>query len=329
MLAFRSELKLGDAPFRINHKHKLFFTGSCFSQNIGEKLQESKFCTLINPFGVLFNPVSVFQSIEQICTKKQFTETDILFRNNLWFSYDFHSSFSNTQQEQAIHRMNISCTKANEHIASSNYIFITLGTSYVYYLKQTQKAVANCHKQPAKEFSKTRLSLAEAIETLNLLITTISQINQSAHIIFTVSPIRHWKDGAHENNLSKGTLLLAIDECITMNPNRCSYFPAYELIMDDLRDYRFYDADLMHPNKLAIDYIWEKFGSYYFNAETLRLNDKLAKIRHACMHRPFNPDTDQHKSFLQSTLNKVKTLAKQHPQLCFEEEIRYFSEIKS
>jgi len=327
-MEFRSEVKLEPSSVPISHKNQLFFIGSCFSQNIGQKLESAKFPVAINPYGVLFNPVSVSNSLFSILENRVYTEDDLSFNNGLWFSYDLHGSFANQSKTLCLQQINDATCSAHQKLLKSDFLFVTLGTAWVYYLVDNGKAVANCHKQPSKLFEKKRLEPEEVFQQLSGVIKQLQIHRPSLQIYFTVSPVRHWRDGAHENNLSKSSLLLAIDK-LTASFGNCHYFPAYELVLDDLRDYRFYDADMMHPNSMAVDYIWEKFSGRFFSEETRILNKELKKIEQAYKHRPFNPDTDQHKSFLKSTLNKVKTLSNNCPYIFLDEEIRYFSESKN
>lgn len=324
-MQFRTEIEIAKSDCDITYNDKVFFIGSCFSNNIGSKMLENKFQTYVNPFGTLFNPASIANSLEAIVTKKVYTSDDITETNGLWFSYDFHSSFSSPHQDDVLLSINNKITEAHDFLKKSSYLVITLGTAWVYALADTKALVANCHKQPAALFQRYRLSTQLVSATLSNCIQLLRRFNPELQIIFTVSPIRHWKDGAHENTLSKATLLLGIDDLISMFKGITHYFPAYELVMDDLRDYRFFEKDMLHPNNQAIEYIWEKFSASYFNAKTVSLKEQIGKIVSAKQHRPFNPDTEQHKSFLKSFFGKTKALAEQYPLLDFDEELHYFS----
>lgn len=320
---FRTEIKLEKSDFRISHIDKLMFIGSCFTENIGKKLENFKFNIDINPFGILYNPISVKSGLDILLSGKDFTEKDIFYKNELWNSFYHHSRFSHFDKNIALDQINQRINQSKEFITTADYLFITFGTAWVYLYNKTNKIVSNCHKIPAKEFTRKRLSVHEIVHEYKLLIDKLITINQKLKIIFTVSPVRHWKDGAHGNQLSKATLLLTIDELCQKYDN-IAYFPSYEMLMDDLRDYRFYNEDMLHPNDLAVKYIWTKFSDTYFNENTQKLIKHIEKINKAVQHRVINLKSEQYQKFLLSNIKQIKNLNILYPNINFNNELKYF-----
>ena len=296
-MKFRTEINIPPSDFKISHQDKMMMIGSCFVENISEKLKNSAFRIDINPFGIVYNPISVLMTLKDILKQKEYTSENLFFHQEQYHSFSHHSRFSGTNKEAVITNINDRIKTANDFISNADYLFVTFGTSSVYYQAENEQAVANCHKLPAKFFVRKRIPVEEIVEQWHDFIIQLREINPKIKLIFTISPIRHWKDGAHENQISKSVLFLALDKL--MQENEVYYFPSYELIMDDLRDYRFYAEDLLHPNSLAIDYIWEKFGDTYFSSETKQLIKEWENIRQALNHRPFNPDSQEYKRFIE------------------------------
>lgn len=288
--------------------------GSCFSDNIGKKLQQAFFQTAVNPFGVLYNPVSVAQSLNILVDKTIFTEKDIFEYNSLWHSFSHSSFYSNSDKNTFLKKINESSEEASCFLSKTNHLIITLGTAWVFELIKTGKVVSNCHKLPANDFNRRRLTVNEVVGVLSQTFEKLYQFNPQLDIILTVSPIRHWKDGAHENNLSKSTLHLAIDELVNKY-SYASYFPSYEIQMDELRDYRFYAADMMHPSETAIDYIWQRFSETYFDKETMLLKKELEQLRADLNHRPIHPESAEYHKFMMSVEKRKVSLIKEYPEL--------------
>ena len=309
---FRTEIKIPKAKACISYQDNILLFGSCFAENIGKKLSENKFQTDINPFGILYNPNSIENSIRTLLEKKFMTEFYLFFHHGVWNSFTHHGLFSDTSKEICLQKINERINYSSDMLKNAAHLIITFGTAWVYELKATSKVVANCHKLPEKIFNRRCLSIEEIVETYVNLIHCIRLFNPAINIIFTVSPVRHWKDGAHENQLSKSILLLAIDKLQQIFPE-LHYFPAYEIVMDELRDYRFYNEDMLHPNNLAINYIWEKFSETYFSAETIHIQREIAEISTAEAHKPFNPDTKEHQVFLKKLEEKKETLRNKYP----------------
>jgi len=315
----KTEIKLPKYSFDISHGDKIISFGSCFSENIGEKLIDNKFDVCINPFGILFNPISVSKAINDCVSKKDFSEKDLNSNEELFFSFNHHSKFSGLDKNDVLERINNSIDKAHTYLHNSSVLIITIGTAWIYRKKSTNEVVANCYKLQQNEFDKELLSINKVVKDLNESFKLIREINPTINIITTISPVRHWKDGEVENQQSKATLHLALKE-INESNEKNHYFPSYEIMMDELRDYRFYAKDMLHPSEIAIDYIWEKFSSSLFTKETQDLNSKIIQITQAVNHKPFNSESENHKKFQQNILNKIQEIEKDHPTIDFTEE---------
>ncbi|MDR0873236.1 MAG: GSCFA domain-containing protein [Prevotellaceae bacterium] len=313
-MLFRTEISLKKADQQIAYPDNIVLLGSCFAENIGNRLKESKFNVSVNPFGILYNPLSIENALRILLEKRLLSTEDLFPYNGLWHSFAHHGVFSGIDCEETLQNINNQIRISVEKLLKTDFLLITFGTAFVY--EKDGKTVANCHKLPDRFFTRRRLSVQEIVDCYTKLVTDIQQINPKIRFVFTVSPIRHWKDGAHENQLSKSTLLLAINELQT----RCSnidYFPAYEIVLDELRDYRFYEEDMLHPNNQAITYIWEKFSETYFSAETRQIEKEIAQIIKAENHRPLNPQTAEYQLFLQHLDTKKTDFLAKHPFVCF------------
>lgn len=274
-------------PFDINHASQILLIGSCFSENIGKLLSDHKFHVFSNPNGILFNPFSICNSIAGVLDGNTTRQELILERDGLYYSYLHHSSVNAKSREELLSRIAAQNSMTLDFIKRVNYLVITLGSAFYYVHKDLGITVANCHKQPGPVFEKKRIKVPEIVERFSLLLQQLSLLNPALNVIFTVSPVKYLKDGVTENSLSKSTLVLGIHELVEKHSN-CFYFPAYELVNDDLRDYRFYKEDLAHPNQLAIGYIWEKFSAACFNPATQDLNQAIHKLNMALDHRLTN-----------------------------------------
>lgn len=320
---FRTVVAIEDYGFTISHGQQGLMVGSCFAANIGERMEAGKMPVSVNPFGVMYNPLSVVRTLEMLESGDSFTEDRLRYYNGLWFSFSHHGSFSSSDKEQVLQRIDASIEKGHRALMDADYLVLTLGTAWVYQWKESGEVVGNCHKLPAKEFFRYRLEVEDIVAAFDRLFS--SEIYRRKKIVLTVSPIRHLKDGAAENQLSKATLLMAVHRLAGKYENVC-YFPAYELMMDDLRDYRFYEKDMVHPSTVAIDYIWERFCESLIAPESCRLFKRIEKIAAACNHRPFNPDTPQHKAFKAAMLVEIGNILKENKNLDFKDEIACFSE---
>lgn len=306
-------------PFEITHHHKITFIGSCFASNIGQQFAHNKFNSLINPYGVLYNPASVSQCINSVLSTR-FDEKELIEHDGLWHSFAHHGSFSNADKNTCITNINKHHDKANIHLLNSDFLFLTFGTAHIF--EYQGAVVSNCHKLPSKKFTHRRLSVDEIVTIIKGSIANIHQENPKLKIIFTLSPVRYPKEGMNTNSLSKATLLLAIEKLCQME--NCYYFPAYEIVLDELRDYRFFAEDMIHPNNTAIAYLWGKIENSCFNTSTLQLSKQINKITTASQHRPFNSNPDAHQQFLSTMLKKASDLQNKYPEIDLSAEIAYF-----
>ncbi len=309
---------------KITYSDNIFLIGSCFTDHIGRRLRELKFNVLQNPNGILFDPVSVGKSINSYIEMKQYEQSDLFYLNELWQSWKHHSIFSGMIAEEVINRINDSQTKAHAHLQKSDWLIITLGSSFSYRLLENHQPVANCHRAPGQWFAKHLLSIEETTQWLEESIKKLQVFNPGLKIIFTISPVRHIRDGVVENNRSKARLIEAV-HCLAEKYDHIYYFPAYELVIDVLRDYRFYDIDLVHPNYAATEFVFNKFEKSFIAEEAYIFIEEIKKIANGYKHKPFQPETESHKLFLQNALQNVKSLQEKLPQLDFSKEISYFS----
>ena len=323
-MKFHLNYKHPEQPCKISHKDKILLIGSCFSEHIGEKLSEAKFNCHINPNGILFNPSSISQAIRTYLQPDLFSEKLIIQSDNLFHSYQHHGSFSDSDKNTLLNKISEELNTANKVLKSAGYLILTFGTAHVFKLNETNNIVANCHKLPQQNFTRHCLQPAEIINDYHLLITAIRKINPSIKIIFTVSPVKYLREGLIENNRSKSILNYSVHEIIRQNTD-CFYFPAYEIVTDDLRDYRFFKSDLSHPNELAIEYVWGQFSSGFFTEETINLCKELAEITKAASHRPIHPETTQHATFKNNYLKKCQSILEKYPELSLKQEIKSFT----
>ena len=300
---------------RINYNSKLVLLGSCFSKNIGNKLTYFKFQTHQNPFGILFHPKAIENLITNAINEKEYVSKDLIFQDERWHSFDAHSNLSSSNQEILLKKLNSSVQATNKNLKKATHIIITLGTSWVYRSIETGAVVANCHKIPQNKFSKELLSIVEINKSLKTIISLLKSINKDINVLFTVSPIRHLKDGFIENTQSKSHLIAAIHNIVDCK--NVSYFPSYEIMMDELRDYRFYYEDMIHPNKIAINYIWEKFNETWFEENTGSIMKEIELIQKGMAHKPFDKNSEKHQNFLQNLESKKEKIRTQFPFINF------------
>jgi len=324
-MRFFTEIQISEFPDQMDYSKSMMLFGSCFSENIGQKLLDLKFNVDMNPFGILYNPESIANSLRILLKKRIFTENDLFQDRGLWTSFYHHSRFSNVDLEVALEKINSRISSSHEFLKKADFLVITFGTAWVYELRKNGQIVSNCHKIPAAEFNRFRPEISHINNVYSELLKQIRVFNPKLKVIFTVSPIRHWKDGAVENQLSKATLLLAIDQLIKGFGNQdCAYFPSYELMMDELRDYRFYADDMLHISPVAVDYIFERYSKVMITKESMDVSKKVMKVRKAFGHRPVNPNTTEFKEFVLQNLLQITQLTKQFPKLDFTVESEYF-----
>ena len=284
-MKFKTEISVSPSDFKVLHTCRIAMQGSCFAENIASKFINAGFSVDLNPFGIAYNPSSLSQNLNRLLDNRFFSVDELFKDNNIYHSFSHHSRFSGTDSNEVLAKINSRLEQSSAFLRTAGLLVITFGTAYVYRLQSTGAVVSNCHKLPAKFFTYNRLTIDEIIRQWDDLILRLQTFNPSLRILFTVSPIRHLKDGAHENQLSKSILLLSIDELLR-NHSHCSYFPAYEIVLDDLRDYRFYTEDMLHPSSQAIDYVWEKFTEAWFDRETLKKANEFEKMNKSHKHIP-------------------------------------------
>ena len=310
-----TEVALPEYPFRLDHQMPIVLMGSCFTENMGRLLERYRFPVCINPFGVTYNPLSVKRSLQALMHKTAYEEQDLNLHNELWFSFDHSTGFSSTNKEEALKGINLSFESAKSQLNKAGVLILTWGTSWVYSYNKTGQVVCNCHKIPAKEFTRTRLTPGEIVKAYESLIPELLEFNPGLRILYTISPVRHWKDGAHGNQLSKASLLLAGDELQKQFSGNFFYFPSYEIVMDELRDYRYYAEDMLHTNDQTSKYIWGKFQQVLISdgsAEIIRDLDPLLKMLE---HRPMNKGTYSHGKLEDQLQEKLNYLKRKYSEL--------------
>jgi hypothetical protein len=318
-MQFSTQIPISKSDNPIGYTSRVVSLGSCFAVNIGQKLDYFKFRNTTNPFGILFHPLALEKFIGFAVNGKSFTEADIFYHNERWHCFDAHSDLSHPDKETLLTSLNAACALAAAKIQAATHLIITLGTAWVYREIETGNLVANCHKVPQKQFTKELLS-AEAIQqSLRSITAMLTKANPAVSVIFTVSPVRHIKDGFTQNQWSKANLISALQQLLSITPLGAGglYFPSYEIMMDELRDYRFYAEDMIHPSQVAIDYIWERFTEAFIAPEaqdTMKLADSIQK---GLTHRPFNPGAAQHTDFLSKLHDKIAALQQQYPHISF------------
>ncbi|MGV3461214.1 MAG: GSCFA domain-containing protein [Flavobacterium sp.] len=316
---FTTQIPISKSDHAIDYNSRMVSLGSCFAVNIGQKLDYFKFRNITNPFGILFSPTALEKFIGFAVKKKTFTEADIFFHNERWHCYDAHSDLSHQDKDTLLANLNNAVTSTLEELKAATHIIITLGTAWVYRKNADNEIVANCHKVPQREFTKELLSGDTITQSLQNILQMISSVNTNAAVIFTVSPVRHIKDGFVENQRSKANLISALHDVIGIPPlaARGLYFPSYEIMMDELRDYRYYTSDMIHPSQTAINYIWERFTQAFVTEEAQQTMLQVDAIQKGLQHRPFNPDSAAHAAFTENILQKIKALQQQHPHILF------------
>ena len=317
---FRTQVLLPERETEIRHSERIMLFGSCFAENIGNLLVENKFSCDVNPFGILYNPLSVSQALRQILSGKRYEKSDLFYSGGLWHSWMHHSDFSAPSPEEGLALINSRLVKANEELEKTNWLVVPFGTSYVYIHQETQKVVGNCHKQPEKTFARLRLNVSAIVEEWQDVLSKLRERNPDLKVLFTVSPIRHEKDGMHGNQLSKATLLLAIDELCRLCPE-CHYVPSYEILLDELRDSRFYADDMLHPSRMAVEYIWECFSKCYFSAETKAVMKEWQEVRRGLEHKPYHPESEAYRTFLSQIVLKIARMKEKFPYLEVQKEV--------
>ena len=316
---FRMQVELPEKETEIRHSERIVLFGSCFAENIGNMLAENKFRCDVNPFGILYNPMSIATALRQIISGKTYVREDLFEAGGRWYSWMHHGDFSSSSPEETLAKVNVRLAKAEKEFAVTDWLMITFGTAYVYLNRETEEVVGNCHRMPERMFRRSMLDVSTIVKEWQDVLYKCRKVNPNLRILFTVSPIRHAKDGMHGNQLSKSTLLLAVDELCRTCPS-CFYFPSYEIMMDELRDYRFYADDMLHPSSMAVGYLWECFCRCYFSAETGVVMKEWMEIKKALGHKPFHPQSEAYREFLSQIVLKIVRLKEKFPYLEVQKE---------
>ena len=314
---FTTKIPITQNANPIDYNSKIVSFGSCFAENMGDKLLYYKFQTQVNPFGIIFNPFSIEKLIERVVLQRYFTKDDIFFFNERWHCYEVHSELSDADAEVVLSKLNRILSDTQKQLQQATHIIITYGTSWVYRHIETNAIVANCHKVPQKQFSKELLSIDSIQKAIQNTVSLIATLNPKCNFIFTVSPVRHLKDGFVENQVSKAHLIAAIYATTNTKQQTLNYFPSYEIMMDELRDYRFYADDMVHPSPMAIDYIWERFAATQIDANAIATMELVQTIQKGLAHRPFNPNSESHQKFEANLKEKIATLEAQYSFMKF------------
>ena len=322
----QTKITVAAPDFLIDYNSRLMMLGSCFAENMGSKFSYYKFDVDVNPCGIIYNPLSVANVLRLIVEGKQFEKSDLRQVGGKWVSLYHHGAFSSTDPDECLRRINDRLTKATGELRTLDLLVITWGTAWVYRYTRENIVVSNCHKIPSQEFERSRLSVEDIVKEYLVLIGRLREINPGLRILFTVSPIRHWKDGAHGNQLSKATLLLAIDR-LREELQHVYYFPAYEIVLDELRDYRFYADDMLHMSGFTVDYIWERFLYSFISPEVLGLMNQIGRVNKGVAHRPFDPQSEEYHRLLKKMLAEIAMISRSYPMIDFSEEKRKLNEV--
>ena len=320
-MQFRTPITISPSSLRLDHSHRVVMFGSCFSEHIAERMRNAGFHVTSNPFGIMFNPASIARNIERLATAQPYSIEDLMLSGERWVSFDFHGDFASRSADEAVASMNRAVESGAQALREADTVVLTLGTAWVYRLKGSEEVVGNCHKVPEREFVRCRLTVEEIVEEYTDLLGRLWAVNPKVRVLFTVSPVRHLKDTLHGNQLSKATLLLAVDELCGRYPERLHYFPAYEIVMDELRDYRFYAEDMAHPSAQAVEYVWERFVEQVTDGGARAFMAEWTKMVRALAHRPFRPDAEEYQQFVKQNLVKLMALKERYPYLEVQNEI--------
>lgn len=318
-MQFRTQIPISKSSNPIDYHSKIISMGSCFAENMAEKFDYFKFQNETNPFGIIFNPVSIEKVIQRVVQQEFFTEKDIFFHNERWHCFEVHSDLSHSDRQELLQTLNEAITETNKQIKEATHIIVTYGTSWIYRNIESNKVVANCHKVPQKQFTKELLIVDVIQKSIQNTIGLIQDLNPNVNFIFTISPVRHIKDGFVENQLSKSHLFTGLHQNLQskINNQQLEYFPSYEIMMDELRDYRFYAEDMLHPNAVAIDYIWQRFSENYIAENSISTLQEVGEIQKSLHHRSFNPESEQHQKFLGKLRQKIKGIEDKWPHIKF------------
>lgn len=315
-MQLQTQIPLQPAKQPIDYRSRVLFMGSCFSEHIGAKMEAAKFRSETNPLGIVFHPLAIEKLLARAINTEVYTEADLFFHNEQWHCFEAHSVLSHTSKELCLKHLNDGLSLLNTYVSEVSHIFLTYGTAWVYRYMDSDTVVANCHKVPQKKFVKELLSVEEVRASTERMVALLKNVNPTVQIIGTVSPVRHLKDGFVENSRSKAHLLAGLHAVIE-EERGTHYFPSYELMMDQLRDYRFYAEDMLHPTSTAIQLIWEHFTEVWISKETKNLREQIEAIQRGIRHRAFNEESEAHQKFLAELQQKIVAVREQLPHIQF------------
>ena len=321
-MEFRTTVKTGENRGWLHHSDSVVLLGSCFSDNIGAKLHGALMNATVNPMGTLYNSMSIACGVQRLIACEPVAGKDLFMQGGVWNSFDFHSRHSLPDKQATIERMNQRIEQGHKALQQCQLLTVTLGTAIVYRLKSTGQVVANCHKVPQHEFERKMATVSEMTEVLDKMLTALHAFNPAMRVILTVSPIRHIADGLDVNSLSKAMLRVAIHEAMSHHREYCDYFPAYEIMMDDLRDYRFYSSDMVHPSDVAVEYIWQAFQATYLDDRSALAVARCERIHKRLQHRPMSANRETVERFMNDTASVVRNLIKEYPYLADNPELQ-------
>ena len=321
-MEFRTTVKTGENRGWLHHSDNVVLLGSCFSDNIGAKMHGALINATVNPMGTLYNPMSIARGVQRLINNEPVAGKDLFMQSGVWNSYDFHSRHSMPDKQVTLDRMNSRIEQGHQALQQARLLTITLGTAIVYRLKATGEVVANCHKVPQHEFERKMAPVSEMVRTLDEMLTALHTCNPGMNIILTVSPIRHIADGLDVNSLSKASLRVAIQEVMARHRDYCDYFPSYEIMLDDLRDYRFYSNDMVHPSDVAVEYIWQAFQATYLDDHSALAVARCERIHKRLQHRPMSANRETVDRFNADTASVVRNLIKEYPYLADNPELQ-------
>ena len=327
-MELRTTFNIEPSPFKLSYSDKVMFIGSCFASNMGSQMAMGHMPVMINPSGTVFNPVSVCNTLDDVSQGKRYSIDDLHLYDRTWLSFSHYTDFSGEDPEKVLEKINKRNEEAASFLKSAQYLFVTFGTARVYTQKKLNVIVSNCHKLPADLFNNKILSPEEISDLWTKQLYKLQLLFPKLKIVFTISPVRHWKDGAHGNQLSKSILFVALEKLLSHSSSP-QYFPAYEIMMDDLRDYRFYNDDMLHPSGQALNYIWDAFAGCYLDSKTLNIWKDAVKIHKAFNHRVNTDSETRRKTFAEKVLKQISDIKKQVPEIDFSREEDYFLKMRN
>lgn len=322
-MELRTTFNIEPSRDKISYNDPVMFIGSCFASSIGSQMEMGRMQVMINPAGAVFNPVSVCNTIDTITSGKEFVQNDLYYHEGTYLSFYHYTDFSSDDPANVLEKINNKSKKALAFLKNAKFLFITLGTARIYRWKKTGLIVSNCHKIPSDHFEPELLTVNEIVTLWAKQLDRIHSLFPRLKVVFTISPVRHWKDGAHGNQVSKSVLFLAVEELLN-HPVSPKYFPAYEMIMDDLRDYRFYNDDMLHPSTTAIKYIWDAFSGCFMENKTMNIWNEVVKITKACTHRLNAGSGFNINSFAERMLQQISDIEDKVPAIDLSHERNYF-----